>query len=114
MSNLASIEQEKKQEKENRAEKVKREKLEKEARKFVEERAFQGKKNELMKGMIDDVGKGIEHLKKLANRRQKDILIYYYREGESKVNKPKKADLIEALTRKGLATRETPQEDHEK
>jgi hypothetical protein len=62
VSNLANIEQEKKKEKQNWSEKVQGEKFEKEARKFEKEKAFQGKKNELMKGMIDDVGKGIEHL----------------------------------------------------
>jgi hypothetical protein len=61
-----------------------------------------------MKGMIDDVGKGIEHLKVLRNRRQKHILIFYYGESESKVNKLKKADLMGVLNQKGLATRESP------
>jgi hypothetical protein len=75
VSNLANIKQEKKKNKIGRK-KSKKKRSRKRQENLKKEKVFQGGKNELMKGMIDDVGKGIEHLKVLRNRRQKDILIF--------------------------------------
>ena len=65
------------------------------AKNAEKEKEFKETKENLMDGMKEDIGKGLDHLKKLTNKRQSELLEHCCEVGKIP---NKKASLVKALS----------------
>ena len=96
-ANLALIETDVLNEKEASKKKKEDEAAAKDAKKTKAVKEFKKKRLELLPKMVEDVNKGVEHLKTLTVARIKELLKYYYEdqtEGLYEFIKPKLLELL--------------------